>query len=148
MADRKVGLDTLQAWQKARQLVVFVHQRVSPVLPDDEKWDLTQQIRRSSKSVMANIAEGYGRYYYQEIIRFCYIARGSLEETYSHLVCANDLGYLDERLLADGLGLYRDLQSTLNGYIKYLKRNKQGDKKPKSVLQEPLADYDPYQERP
>ena len=86
MADRKVGLDTLQAWQKAREFVVFVHQQIVPVLPDDEKWDLTQQIRRSSKSVMANIAEGYGRYYYQEVIRFCYIARGSLEETYSHLV--------------------------------------------------------------
>jgi len=63
----------------------------------------------------------------------------------SHLVCANDLGYLDEQLFADGVGLYRDLQSTLNGYIKYLKRTKQGDKRPNSVLQEPLADYDPDQ---
>ena len=71
MGNREVGLETLQVWQKARELVVFVHQRVSPALPDDEKWDLTQQIRRSSKSVMANIAEGYGRYYYQEVIRFC-----------------------------------------------------------------------------
>ena len=131
MADRKVGLDTLQAWQKARQLVVFVHQRVSPVLPDDEKWDLTQQIRRSSKSVMANIAEGYGRYYYQEIIRFCYIARGSLEETYSHLVCANDLGYLNTEVLAEGTALYREVQSMLNGYIGYLKRTKQGGPTPK-----------------
>jgi len=148
MADRKVGLDTLQAWQKAREFVIFVHQQIVPVLPDDEKWDLTQQIRRSSKSVMANIAEGYGRYYYQEVIRFCYIARGSLEETYSHLVCAHDLGYLDEQLFADRVGLYRNLQSTLNGYIKYLKRTKQGDKRPKSVLQEPLADYDRYQEQP
>jgi len=55
MADKKVGLDTLQAWQKAREFVIFVHQQIIPVLPDDEKWDLTQQIRRSSKSVMANI---------------------------------------------------------------------------------------------
>ncbi|MCJ7551231.1 MAG: four helix bundle protein [Anaerolineae bacterium] len=121
---------------------------MSSVLPDDEKWDLTQQIRRSSKSVMANVAEGYRWYYYQEVIRFCYIARVSLEETYSHLVCARDLGYLDEQLFAESVGLYRDLQSTLDGDIKYLKRTKQDDKRPKSVLQEPLADYDPDQEHP
>jgi four helix bundle protein len=41
-----------------------VHKHVVPMLPPEEKWDLSKQIRTSSKSVMANIAEGYGRYYY------------------------------------------------------------------------------------
>ncbi len=66
----------------------------------EEKWGLSQQIRRSAQSIPANIAEGYGRYYYQETIRFCYIARGSLEETLSHLVLAHELGYIPDRLFA------------------------------------------------
>ena len=131
------GLQTLQAWQKARELVVFVHKRVVPLLPDEEKWDLSQQMRRSSKSVMANIAEGYGRYTYQEAIRFCYIARGSLEETFSHLVCACDLGYTPQDLYDEGVARFRETQSTLNGYIGYLKRTKQGHEAPTRALQEP-----------
>ena len=62
--------------------------RVANVLPAREKYDLVSQIRRSSKSVMANIAEGYGRYHYLDSLRFYYIARGSLEETISHLITA------------------------------------------------------------
>jgi len=46
------------------------------------------------QSIPANIAEGYGRYYYQDNVRFCYIARGSLEETLSHLVLAHELNYI------------------------------------------------------
>jgi four helix bundle protein len=52
------GFEGLQAWQKARQLMNAVHKRVVPLLPPEEKWDLTHQIRSSSKSVTANIAEG------------------------------------------------------------------------------------------
>ena len=54
------GLDTLVAWQNARTLMKFVHKRIVPKFPTSERYDLTQQICRSSKSVMANIAEGYG----------------------------------------------------------------------------------------
>jgi len=61
------GFEGLQAWQKARELMIAVHKKVMPLLPPEEKWDLTHQIRSSSKSVTANIAEGYGRYYYGEV---------------------------------------------------------------------------------
>jgi four helix bundle protein len=69
--------------------------KVANVLPTKERYDLTSQIRRSSKSVMANIAEGYGRYHYLDSLRFYYIARGSLEETISHIITAHDLAYID-----------------------------------------------------
>ena len=59
------GLEKLLAWQKARELMVFVHKQIVPALPRDEKWDLADQILRSSKSAMANIAEGHGRFYYE-----------------------------------------------------------------------------------
>ena len=90
---------------------------------------------------MANIAEGYGRYTYQEAIRFCYIARGSLEETFSHLVCACDLGYIPQAQYNEGVTRFREVQSTLNGYISYLKRTKQGDDVPSSALNESATDY-------
>ncbi len=135
------GIDTLAAWQKARELVQFIHRRVTPVLPNDEKWDLTDQIRRSSKSVMANIAEGYGRFYYQETLRFCYIARGSLMETYSHLITASDLDYIAVELCDEGKLLVENVHRTLNGYIAYIKRNKRGGELPGGRLQESSTSY-------
>lgn len=85
------SLETLEVWKKAKEFCVRVYEEVLPVLPTEEKWNLNQQLRRSSSSIPANIAEGYGRFYYQEIIRFCYTARGLLEETLSHLVLCFEL---------------------------------------------------------
>jgi four helix bundle protein len=136
------GLDTLVAWQKAREVMLFVHKQVAPTLPTDEKWDLTSQIQRASKSVMANIAEGYGRFYYQETIRFCYIARGSLVETYNHLVTALDLNYISRSLYDEGVALIEATHRTLNGYIAYLKRNKRGGELPGGRLQEAALTYE------
>ena len=79
------SLETLEAWKKAKEFALRLYREVLPLLPPEEKWNLNQQLRRSSNSIPANIAEGYGRFYYQENIRFCYNARGSLEESLSHL---------------------------------------------------------------
>jgi hypothetical protein len=57
------GFEDLKAWQLARQLMIECH-RMAEALPVWERYDLTSQVRRSSKSMMANIAEGYGRYHY------------------------------------------------------------------------------------
>jgi four helix bundle protein len=75
------SLETLEVWKKSKEFAVRIYREALPLLPPEEKWNLNQQLRRASTSIPANIAEGYGRFYYQEIIRFCYIARGSLEET-------------------------------------------------------------------
>ena len=65
------GLEKLNVWLKAKNLAVFVYKRVLPSLPDSEQYNLTGQIRRAASSIPANIAEGYGRFYYQDTIRFC-----------------------------------------------------------------------------
>ena len=85
------GLERLTTWKKAMDFAVLVYQEALAKMPPEEKWSLASQMRRSAASIPANIAEGYGRYYYQETIRFCYIARGSLEETLSHLILAREL---------------------------------------------------------
>ena len=88
------GFEDLKAWQLARQLMIGCHQ-LAKRLPAIERNDFIPQIRRSSKSVMANIAEGYGRYHYLDSLRFYYFARGSLTETISHIITAHDLEYTD-----------------------------------------------------
>jgi len=128
------GFEGLQAWQKARELMNVVHKQVAPLLPPEEKWDLAHQIRSSSKSVMANIAEGYGRYYYGDAIRFCYNARGSLDETVSHLITALDLDYIPQNLYKEACALADEARRLLNGYINYLKRRRQGENEPGSNL--------------
>lgn len=88
------SLETLETWKKAKEFALRVYREGLPLLPSEEKWNLNQQLRRSSNSVPANIAEGYGRFYYQENVRFCYNARGSLEETLSHIVMCYELKYI------------------------------------------------------
>ena len=119
------GFEDLRAWQLARQLMIECH-KVANVLPTKERYDLTSQIRRSSKSVMANIAEGYGRYHYPDSLRFYYIARGSLEETISHIITAHDLAYIDNARFQELYGLGRETERTLNGYIGYVRKLKTG----------------------
>lgn len=124
-ADDK-GLETLQVWQRSLAFAVQVCRELLPLFPAQEKWALTQQLRRAVQSIPANLAEGYGRYYFQDSVRFCYIARGSLEETYSHLALAHRLGYLSDDLylpLKDEMG---EIRRMLNGYIAFLKQSKRG----------------------
>lgn len=124
------GLNRLQLYQVAQDLAKFVYREVLDQLPDDEKWGLTSQIRRAAASIPANIAEGYGRYYYQESIRFCYLARGSLMELMSHVELASDQGYLTDEITSI---LETKSESTLkliHGYIKYLKQSKRGYNEP------------------
>ncbi len=61
---------TLEAWKKARLVKLFFYKEVIPILPADEKFNLIIQIRKACVSGTANIAEGYGRYHYQEGIQF------------------------------------------------------------------------------
>ena len=124
------SFEGLKVWQKAHELMLLVHREAVPLLPQDEKWDLADQIRRSSKSVGANIAEGYGRFYYKDRVRFCYNARGSLSETEHHLIDAKDLNYISPALYQRGRECAAETHRLLNGYIDYLKREKPGKDEP------------------
>jgi four helix bundle protein len=137
------GLENLQLWQKAMAFTVRVYKEVLPGMPAEEKWAMASQIRRAAQSIPANIAEGHGRFYYQDNIRFCYIARGSLEETLSYLILAEKLGYINERELAFLEKDAVELRKMLHGYISYLKRSKRGATEPGSTInvREDSSDY-------
>ena len=83
----------LRIWRKSIDLVEACY-RLSALLPQDERFGLTSQIRRASTSVPANIAEGFGRWNSREFTRFLAIASGSLRELETHLVIACRLGFI------------------------------------------------------
>jgi four helix bundle protein len=124
------NLESLETWRKAQAFALRIYREVLPLLPAEEKWGLCQQIRRSVTSVPANIAEGHGRYYYQDNVRFCYNARGSLEETLSHIAFCYQIGYVAENVYRDIEQDGEKLSQLINGYIGYLKRSKQGADEP------------------
>jgi len=116
----------LEVYKQCREFRVRVSRIINKYFPKDEKYLLKSQLLDASRSVTANIAEGYGRYYYQDNIRFCRIARGSLEESMEHLITAFDEKYITDETLTKVKTLYDSCLKLLNGYIKYLRNSKKG----------------------
>ena len=79
---------------------------------------------RASRSVTANIAEGYGRYHFQENIQFCRQSRGSLFEMLDHLSVALDEGYISRDRLEEMKKKSFVIIRKLNAYIQYLEKRK------------------------
>ena len=124
------GLEKLDVWCRAKDFAVRVHKELLPLLPPEEKYALSQQLRRSSQSIPANIAEGHGRFYFQDNVRFCYIARGSLEESLSHIVHAHGVDYISDEIYKNFAADGENLNRLINGYISFLKKSKQGANEP------------------
>ena len=117
----------LDVYKECRAFRKWISKIVRQHVPPKEKFLLTAQILDSSRSVTANIAEGHGRFYYQDNIRFCRIARGSLEETLEHLITSFDEKYISSELLKEGKKKQEKCLKILNGYIRYLNNSKMGD---------------------
>jgi four helix bundle protein len=97
MQTHKFSFEKLVAWQDAKELAKTIYQETK-AFPQEEKYGLTQQIRRSAMSVCANIAEGSTRSTAKDHAYFTTIAYGSLIELLNHLIIANEIGYLDSIL--------------------------------------------------
>jgi len=82
-------------WEKAHVLALSAY-RATRTFPSDEVYGLRSQIRRSSSSIPANIAEGCGRNGNAELTRFLHISMGSASELEYHPLLARDLGYLSD----------------------------------------------------
>jgi four helix bundle protein len=83
----------LTTWKAARLLRKNVYM-VCRGFPKQETFELGSQMRRAAVSITANLAEGYGRFSYQENMQFCRQSRGSVYEIRDHLTTALDAGYV------------------------------------------------------
>ncbi|MBW6492390.1 MAG: four helix bundle protein [Lentimicrobium sp.] len=106
----------MPVWQKAHQLSIEIF-KISSTLPRSEDYGLTSQIRRSSNSVPANIAEAFGRSTKKDKANFYIIARGSSYETQNHQLYGRKVGYFDELITERLFSEYSDLIYELNKII-------------------------------
>jgi four helix bundle protein len=114
------SFEEIISWQKARENTALICSMTTKN-GFEKDFGLKDQIRRSSVSVMANIAEGFDRNTDKEFAQFLFIAKGSNSETLSHLYVALDLKYITEQefeLLKEKITEVRKL---INGLISYLK---------------------------
>jgi four helix bundle protein len=114
----------LEVWQAARELKGFLRE-LTKKFPDAEKYRLVDQIIRAKRSVTANIAEGFGRYHFQENIQFCRTARTSLSELLDHMITSLDNLYISEEEFANVENRIKKCTQLLNGYIRSLRKSKQ-----------------------
>ena len=121
------SFEELDYW-KAGKEVRFFFREVIKHLPKEEKYMLVNQITRASRSVTNNIAEGFGRFHYQENIQFCRISRGSLHELIDHLIICCEEKHIEEKEYKRGRELLNKAIGLLNGYINYLIRKKKENK--------------------
>lgn len=120
------SFEELEVYKKAR---VF-RKEVSVLckaLPKEELYKLVDQMKRASRSVTNQIAEGCGRFHYQENIQFCRIARGSLDEMHDHLNICLDEDFITEEQNQKLKLLKNEIRRMLNGYIAYLAKAKKVD---------------------
>jgi len=114
------SFEKLEVYNLAREYRKKIY-KLTYKLPKEEKYNLINQIRRAAVSLTNNIAEGHGRYHYQENIQFLRQSRGSLEELLDDLNICIDESYVDESYIN---GLKQEgyvLLKKLNSYIKYLR---------------------------
>jgi len=119
------GFEGLASYQHGLRLFDAAY-RLAARLPTHERYNLTDQLRRSALSVLLNIAEGYGRYHYLDKLRFFYIARGSLCETLSGFIAAHQAGYIEDEQLAWVHTVEAETEKSLNGYISFIRKQQQG----------------------
>jgi len=106
----------------AYKLAIEVHQ-MSLKLPSYELYEQGSQVRRSSKSIKDNIAEGFGRKRYKdEFIRFLIFAHSSCDETLSQLTMINEIYFTDDSM-NNMIKQYEILGKKINRFIVYVENN-------------------------
>jgi four helix bundle protein len=107
----------LKIYQSAYDLALKIH-KLSIDFPKEEKYSLTDQIRRSSRSVAMNIREGFAKRKYENIfIRHLVDALGSSKETRGWLNFSKDLGYIEDKVFIEMDNCYDQLNSKLHKTI-------------------------------
>jgi four helix bundle protein len=114
-------LKDLVTWQVAMDFAESVY-RATRIFPNDERFGLRMQLRRSVVSVASNVAEGHGRVNRREYARFVSIARGSLKEAETQLLLAERLLYLER----GAIGPLLETAARINRLLRGLNRSLSG----------------------
>jgi len=110
----------LIAWQKAMKFVTEIY-AATQRFPSEERYGITNQLRRAAVSVPSNIAEGQARFSQREFHHFLSQARGSLVEIETQLLISRELKYLQPAKADDLLATADELGRVLNGLIASIK---------------------------
>jgi four helix bundle protein len=117
------SFEDLFVYQKAREFSRKIAKLIKE-LPESEKFKLKDQMTRARRSITNNIAEGYGRFHYQENIQYCRQSRGSICEVVDDLIECFDENYIDENKCRSLKDEAYSFMKILNKYIAYLQRAK------------------------
>jgi four helix bundle protein len=120
MASAHQSFTDLDVWKSARKLKIRIWDLVK-TFPVEEKFRLVDQLIRSTRSVCAVIAEGHGKFTYKDKINYCMMGRGSLSETWNHLIDAMDSEYINKEELKALKIEIDETAKLLNGYINFLR---------------------------
>lgn len=122
--DKKIkNFYDLEAWQKAHELTLEIY-KTTAGFPKEELFGLTSQLRRAASSVTANIAEGFGRYHFNDKIKFYIQARGSIVEVQSFLILSKDLSYIDLNQCKESGKKSKEVEKLINGLVRSLEKQK------------------------
>jgi len=116
----------LETWKQARKIRIIAS-GLAKTFPPEERFRLGDQLIRCSRSIGNNIAEGHGRFHYQDNVRFCVIARGSLSETLDHMIIAKDEEFITGDVFSSFQADYDQCLKLLNGYIQFIKKKKNNE---------------------
>jgi len=120
------SFEDLECWKACTEVRRFISELVKG-FPKEEKFALVDDMKRAARSTTHNIAEGFGRFHYQENVQFCRISRGSLYELIDQLITSQDDGYITSEKYERGRYLIEKALPLLNGYIKYLSGRKKNN---------------------
>jgi len=113
----------LKVWEKAYQLCLDLY-KATAEFPNEEKYGLSSQMRRSAISIPSNIAEGYGRKTIPDYVRCLYIAYGSTCELETQTLLSGDLSYLNKADQSSLLEKIKEVERMLMALIKSLENKK------------------------
>jgi len=117
------SFEDLECWKACTEVRRFIAELVKKY-PKEERFSLVDDMRRAARSTTHNLAEGFGRFHYQENVQFCRISRGSLYELIDQLITSKDDRDITSEEYKKGRSLITKALPLLNGYIGYLNRQK------------------------
>jgi four helix bundle protein len=116
----KYSFEKLEVWQDTRELTKTIY-KITKHFPEEERFGLTNQMRRAAVSVSSNIVEGSYRSSGKDKSNFMTIAYSSLMELLNQTFIAYDLSYIDENQFAEIRSQIEKISNKLNSLSKYFK---------------------------